>query len=91
MIQELLEECFDMQEMAQTRTFDWIGAVKSALKTRGLEDFDPIFTGLALDFLNLRWDICARVDVGDNGNRHDYRLCWEYNLTSDTLGGFSRR
>jgi hypothetical protein len=78
MLAELLEECFDLEEMAEARTFDWVAATRRALRERGLESFEPALTGLVLDLINLRWDVCARVEVGDQRERDDYKLCWEY-------------
>lgn len=78
MLVELLEECFDLSEMAESRTFDWISSAREALRVRGLESFEPELTGLTLDLLNLRWDVCARVDMGGEDRRRDYKLCWEY-------------
>lgn len=78
MLVELLEECFDLADMADSRTFDWIASAREALKARGLEGVEPELTGLTFDLLNLRWDVCARVDVRGGNSRQDYKLCWEY-------------
>jgi hypothetical protein len=82
MIGELLEECYDVEELADYRTEDWVAHVSEECAVRSVSTTAPIFTGLAFDFLNLRPEICSRVDVVDPDDkamqREHFKLCWEY-------------
>lgn len=79
MMGELLEECYDVKEMASYSTDDWVADIREELQKRGLSGLDPHFSGVTIDLLNLRPEICAVVPTQprtvDSGR---LRLCWEY-------------
>lgn len=98
---ELLEECYDEEEVSLYRTEDWVGRIRELCLERGLSTESPVFTGLALDLLNLRPEICALVEVvhpDDRAPKDHFKLCWEYrpdtgvaSIPLDAAGATCRR
>ena len=72
---EYLEEWFNDGDLETLRIPDWRARVDELWMTRVME-LSPIeLTGLAFDLLNLRPEICAKVEVKMTGNEV---LNWEY-------------
>ena len=81
MLAEMLEECFDMDEFSERSLGAFNARVVRALKEKELHDLHPEGTGLAIDLLNLRTEICARIDVSTRQEvLNALRTSWEYSL-----------
>jgi hypothetical protein len=79
MIGELLEECYDVTSLASYSTDDWVDDIRIELANLGLDEFEPRFSGLSIDLLNLRPEVCAVVPTQPRSmNRQRLHLCWEY-------------
>lgn len=79
MLMEFLEECFDVQELAGQPIANVRKFVDRELAVRGLDDLVPRFTGIAIDLLNLRTEVCATLDLTAHpASVDDLVLCWEY-------------
>lgn len=79
MIGELLEECYDISNLASYSTDDWVADIRSELASLGLEEFEPELSGITIDLLNLRPEVCAVVRTQQRqGSVRRMRLCWEY-------------
>lgn len=86
MIGELLEECYDVEELATYGTENWVTHIKNVCSSMGVEPSPPTFTGLAFDLLTLRPEVCSTVDVISpraSSGPINMRLCWEYSRTHD--------
>ena len=79
MIGELLEECYDISNLASSSTDDWVADIRSELESLGLEEFEPEFSGITIDLFNLRPEVCAVVRTRQpQAETRRMRLCWEY-------------
>jgi hypothetical protein len=79
MLTEFLEECFDVEELSGQPVHDVSGLVKRELDKRGMGNIAPQLTGIAMDLLNLRTEVCATLDMTSVPDAVDeFRLCWEY-------------
>jgi hypothetical protein len=81
MVGELLEECYDVEELAVYRTEDWVGHIRQQCAEKGINAASPVFTGLAFDLLTLRPEVCSLVEVAEPaapGASANFQLCWEY-------------
>ena len=82
MLSEFLEECFDVQEFSGHSLANFARRVERELSERGMDSAEPHFTGLALDLLNLRVEICAHLDLSEWPELlDDFLLSWEYTHT----------
>lgn len=79
MMSEFVEECFDVEELSGHSVVNFAARVHRELHTRGLDSLRPTLTGLAIDLLNLRTEICAVLDLTDYRAAVDeFTLSWEY-------------
>ena len=95
MLSEFLEECFDVEDLSGQPVHDVASLTGRELSKRGMTDIVPQLTGIAVDLLNLRNEVCARLDLTDHPDALvEFRLCWEYarfgNLESFDLSSGSR-
>jgi len=94
MMAEFLEECFDVEELSGHSVGNYALLVNRQIAARGLGELKPRLTGLAIDLLNLRTEICAVLDLGPHSAIADeFRLSWEYThnerlRTIDLSAGF---
>jgi hypothetical protein len=75
MLSELLEECFDQAEFSDVRTDHWRDRVVRECKARGIAVTAPEYTGLAIDLLNLRPEVCGSIELREDLVK---TICWEY-------------
>ena len=79
MMAEFIEECFDVEELSGHSTGNFAGRVAHETRSRGLTALDPELTGLAIDLLNLRTEICGVLDLTEHSQVvDDFTLSWEY-------------
>ncbi len=79
MLAEFLEECFNVEVLEGHVTGNFAAMVNHELEERGLNDLNPRFTGIALDLLNLRTEICGVLDLSSHSRiMDDFRVSWEY-------------
>jgi hypothetical protein len=82
MMSEFLEECLDIAEFSGHSAFDFAQRVAGKLDELQLNDLNPEFTGLAVDLLNLRTDVCGVLDLtGRRPLLNAFNLSWEYTHT----------
>jgi hypothetical protein len=72
---EYLEEWFNDEDLEKLRIPDWRARVDQLWTARVTEVRSIELTGLAFDLLNLRPEVCAKVEVKMRGNEV---LNWEY-------------
>jgi hypothetical protein len=75
MLSELLEECFDLQEFSDARTDHWRQRISREIEARKIEAGALRYTGLAVDLLNLRPEICGSIVLDHELVK---TICWEY-------------
>jgi hypothetical protein len=79
MLSEFLEECFDVPELSWPSVGDFARRVDEKLHECRLADLEPEFTGLAIDLLNLRTEVCGVLDLTGHRSVVDaFTLSWEY-------------
>lgn len=79
MMSEFLEECFDISELSGHSLGNFARRVDQEIDERQLGGLEPAFTGLAVDLLNLRTEICGVLDLTDHDSTVDaFNLSWEY-------------
>ena len=79
MLAEFLEECFDVAELSGHSLGNFGRRVERELADRGLHDLEPAFTGIAIDLLNLRTEICATMDMSGRTDAIDaFTVSWEF-------------
>jgi hypothetical protein len=79
MMAEFIEECFDVEELSGHSVVNFAGLVDDEVAKRGLGELTPVLTGVAIDLLNLRVEICAVLDLTDYPDVMDgFRVNWEY-------------
>lgn len=82
MMSEFLEECFDIDELSGYSVGNFAKRVEKHIEAHHLGDLDPVFTGLAIDLLNLRTEVCGVLDLTGHGSIIDaFNLSWEYTHT----------
>ncbi|MFI6073754.1 hypothetical protein ACIA5C_19480 [Actinoplanes sp. NPDC051343] len=82
MLAEFLEECLDIAEFSGHSAVNFAERVADKLDELRLNDLDPTFTGLAIDLLNLRTDVCGVLDLsGRYSLLNRFNLSWEYTHT----------
>jgi hypothetical protein len=82
MMSEFLEECFDIVELSGHSLGNFAKRVAEELAELQLSDLEPAFTGLAIDLLNLRTDVCGFLDLTAHRPVVDaFNLSWEYTHT----------
>jgi hypothetical protein len=82
MMSEFLEECFDMEELSGHSVGNLAERVAKRLDELQLNDLEPTFTGLAIDLLNLRTEVCGVLDLTGHPAAVDaFNLSWEYTHT----------
>jgi hypothetical protein len=82
MMSEFLEECFDVEELAGHSVGNFAKRVEEKAEEFHVTDLDPLFTGLAVDLLNLRTEVCGVLDLTDRQDVVDaFNLSWEYTHT----------
>jgi hypothetical protein len=79
MLSEFLEECFDIAELSGPSVGSFAKRVDEKLHEFRLVDLEPEFTGLAIDLLNLRTEVCGVLDLTGHRSVVDaFTLSWEY-------------
>jgi hypothetical protein len=79
MLAEFLEECFDIAELSGHNQGNFRRQVDRELAQRGLTALRPRFSGLAIDLLNLRAEICGVLDLTEQPDLVDaFTTSWEY-------------
>ncbi len=79
MMAEFLEECFDIEELSGHAAGNFAKRVQEKLVSFNVSDLEPAFTGLAIDLLNLRTDVCGVLDLtGRRAVLDAFQLSWEY-------------
>lgn len=79
MMAEFLEECYDVEELGGRPVSSATTVIHRHLQKRGLAGVRPRLTGLAIDLLNLRVEICGLLDLtGQESALSELQLCWEY-------------
>jgi hypothetical protein len=82
MMSEFLEECFDVTELAGHSVGNFAKRVAEKTGELGLGGLEPTFTGLAIDLLNLRTEVCGVLDLTGHQPVVDaFNLSWEYTHT----------
>ena len=82
MMSEFLEECFDIAELSGHSVGNYAKRVDKLIDAHRLGDLDPVFTGLAIDLLNLRTELCGVLDLTGHDSIVDaFNLSWEYTHT----------
>lgn len=82
MMSEFLEECFDIAELSGHSVGNFAKRVEEKIDAFQLGDLDPAFTGLAIDLLNLRTEVCGVLDLTGHQSVVDaFNLSWEYTHT----------
>lgn len=82
MMSEFLEECFDVAELSGHSVGNFAKRVEEKIEEFQVGDLDPAFTGLAIDLLNLRTEVCGVLDLSDHRSVVDaFNLSWEYTHT----------
>ena len=82
MMSEFLEECFDVEELTGHSAGNFAKRVAQKAEEFGVSDLEPLFTGLAVDLLNLRTEVCGVLDLTDRQDVVDaFNLSWEYTHT----------
>jgi hypothetical protein len=84
MLAEFVEECFDVVELSGHSLGNFEARVWRELAGRGLTQVSPVFTGIAIDLLNLRTEICATIDLTDyRAVVDDFVVSWEFTHNED--------
>jgi len=79
MMAEFLEECFDIEELSGHSVGNFTKRVEQQIAAHRLGHLDPEFTGLAIDLLNLRTEVCGVLDLtGHDATVDAFNLSWEY-------------
>jgi hypothetical protein len=82
MMSEFIEECFDVEELSGHSVGNFAKRVEEKIDEFQLGDLDPVFTGLAIDLLNLRTEVCGVLDLSGHQAVVDaFNLSWEYTHT----------
>jgi len=82
MMAEFLEECFDIDELSGHAVGNFAKRVERQIEDMRLGHLEPAFTGLAIDLLNLRTEVCGVLDLsGADAIVDAFTLCWEYTHT----------
>jgi hypothetical protein len=82
MMSEFLEECFDVAELSGHSVGNFAKRVEENIEAYQLRGLEPTFTGLAIDLLNLRTEMCGVLDLSDHQAVVDaFKLSWEYTHT----------
>jgi hypothetical protein len=82
MMSEFLEECFDITELSGHSAGNFARRVTDKIDELQLHGLEPAFTGLAIDLLNLRADVCGVLDLTGRPSVVDaFNLSWEYTHT----------
>jgi hypothetical protein len=82
MMSEFLEECFDVAELSGHSVGNFKKRVEEKAEEFQVGDLEPVFTGLAVDLLNLRTEVCGVLDLTDRQAVIDaFNLSWEYTHT----------
>jgi hypothetical protein len=81
---EFVEECFDVVELSGHSLGNFEARVWRELAQRGLTQVSPVFTGIAIDLLNLRTEICATIDLTAYRSAiDDFVVSWEFTHNED--------
>ncbi|MFE5506544.1 hypothetical protein ACFQ73_28555 [Amycolatopsis japonica] len=82
MMSEFLEECFDVAELAGHSVGNFAKRVEEKTNEFQVGNLEPVFTGLAIDLLNLRTEVCGVLDLARHQTVVDaFNLSWEYTHT----------
>lgn len=82
MISEFLEECFDVEELSGHSVGNFAKRVEEKVDEFQVRGLEPSFTGLAIDLLNLRTEVCGVLDLTGHQVVVDaFNLSWEYTHT----------
>ena len=81
---EFVEECFDVVELSGHSLGNFEMRLWRELAQRGLTEIAPVFTGIAIDLLNLRTEICATIDLTAYRSAvDDFVVSWEFTHNED--------
>jgi hypothetical protein len=82
MMSEFLEECFDVAELSGHSVGNFAKRVEEKIEEFQVGGLEPVFTGLAIDLLNLRTEVCGVLDLTGHQSVVDaFNLSWEYTHT----------